>query len=140
MGENFVTLNCNYWDFGHAFFLEITIIDPRGRQQFRPEVITILTHIVHTSVRQSPLSKSIKTNQIFTAGRYCGLAEWIIDDSCLVTFNIFSKSFLNKYDIHTHVKLKINDNALLAKFSCSMMTTEIWRQDMSHQRSPRPDP
>ena len=51
------------------------IIDPRGRPQSRPVVITIFTHVVRPS----------GTKLQITAGRDCGMAKWIIDGSCLFT-------------------------------------------------------
>ena len=40
------------------------------------------------SVRQSVLK--LQTQSTITAGRVCGLAEWIIDGSCLATFGFSS--------------------------------------------------
>ena len=54
-------------------------IDPRGRPQSRPVVITI-SHRV--SVRLSV--PKLQNQATITSGWDCGLAEWIIDDSCLV--------------------------------------------------------
>ena len=51
----------------------IAPVDPRGRPQTRTVAITIFT-----------LFKIDQNKKCFTAGRDCGLAEWIIDDSCLV--------------------------------------------------------
>ena len=57
--------------------------DPRGRSQ--SVVITIFTQGVRTSVRSVRMSVPNLQNQAaITACRDCGLAEWIIDDSCLV--------------------------------------------------------
>ena len=53
-------------------------IDPRGRPQ-----ITIFTQSVRPSVPK------LQNQATITAGRDCGLAEWIIDDSCLV-FSFFA--------------------------------------------------
>ena len=58
------------------------LIDPHGRPQYRPVVITIFTQNVRTYVRTS---QNFKIKRQFTAGRDCGLAEWIIDDSCFVS-------------------------------------------------------
>ena len=52
----------------------------RGRLQSRPVVITIFTQIVRPSVPK------FQNQQASTAGRVCRLAEWIIDDSCLVLY------------------------------------------------------
>ena len=60
--------------------------DSQSQPQFRPVVITIFTHVVCPSVHTSSVSK-LKYQAEITAGRDCGLSEWIIDDSCLV-FNI----------------------------------------------------
>ena len=46
-------------------------------------------HYIHTycpSVRPSPLFKIDQNKQIFSVGRDCELAEWIINDSCLIQF------------------------------------------------------
>ena len=71
-------------------------IDPQGRPQSRPVVITIFTQSVrpsiHTSICPSVLPSvrlsvsKLQNQATITAGRDCGLAEWIIDDSCLVSF------------------------------------------------------
>ena len=57
-------------------------IDPRVRPQSRPVVITIFTQSVRPSVR--PSVPKLQNQATITAGQDCGLAEWIIDDSCLV--------------------------------------------------------
>ena len=51
--------------------------------------IIVFAHVVRPSVRPSPLFKSRKTKQqktVFTTVVTMGLAEWIIDDTCLVSF------------------------------------------------------
>ena len=76
------------------------IIDPRGRPQSRPVVITIFTYVVRQSVQTSvrPFVRTSGTKlqnpATITAGRDCGLAKWIIDDSCLVFFWVSSLSGL----------------------------------------------
>ena len=53
-----------------------------------PVGIIVFAHVVRTSVRPSPLFKSRKTKQqktTFATGVTMGLAEWIIDDNCLVS-------------------------------------------------------
>ena len=62
----------------------INFLDPRGRPQSPPVVITIFTQVVSPSVL---LSVPILQNQAKITD--CGLAEWIIDDSCLVADFIF---------------------------------------------------
>ena len=61
--------------------------------QSRPVVIIIFAHVVRpfvrSSVRPSPLFRSSKTKQqktMVATGVTMGLAEWIIDDTCLVVF------------------------------------------------------
>ena len=53
--------------------------------QSRPVLISVFTHVVRTYVRLH-FSKSTKTKQISSenTGEIVGLAEWIIDDTCLV--------------------------------------------------------
>ena len=49
--------------------------------------IIVFAHVVRTSVRPSPLFKFRKTKQqktMFATGVTVGLAEWIVDDTCLV--------------------------------------------------------
>ena len=56
----------------------------------RPVGIIVFAHVVRPSDRPSPLFKSRKTKQqktMFATGVTMGLAEWIIDDTCLV-YNI----------------------------------------------------
>ena len=69
---------CPYGSTNYVNRHFFTIIDPRGRPQSRPVVITIFTHVVRPSVTKLQNAATI------TAGRDCGLAKWIIDDSCLV--------------------------------------------------------
>ena len=65
--------------------IHVVYIDPRGR----PVVITIFTQSVRPSVRPYVRkSKNFKFKRQSLPARDCGLAEWIIDDSCLV-FIIF---------------------------------------------------
>ena len=54
--------------------------DPRGRPQSQPVVITIFTQSVRPSVPK------LQNQATITAGWDCGLAEWIIDDSCFVNY------------------------------------------------------
>ena len=56
------------------------IFFPRGRSHSRPVVITIFTQSVRPSVPK------LQNQATLTAGRDCGLAEWIIDDSCFVIY------------------------------------------------------
>ena len=51
-------------------------IDPRGRPQSWMVVITIFS--------VCPSVPKLENQAKITAGRDCGLAEWIVDDSCLV--------------------------------------------------------
>ena len=54
--------------------------------------IIVFAHVVLPSLRPSPLFKSRKTKQqktMFATGVTMGLAEWIIDDTCLVFFAFF---------------------------------------------------
>ena len=55
-------------------------IDSRGQPQSRPVVITIFTQSVRPSVRP----KTLKPSHNHCRPGLWGLAEWIIDDSCLV--------------------------------------------------------
>ena len=65
-------------------------IDPLGQ----PKVTASRDHCFRTCcpyVRPSLLFKSRKTKQqktMFTTGLTMGLAEWIIDDTCLVWFHL----------------------------------------------------
>ena len=68
----FVLLLCNMCICDTAKDMMHQLFDPRGRPQSRPEIITIFAQIVRTYVAT------------ITTGQACGLAEWIIDDSCLV--------------------------------------------------------
>ena len=65
------------------------IIDPLGQPKSRPVGIIVFAHVV----RPSPLFKSRKTKQqktMFATGVTIDLAEWIINDTCIV-INIFAK-------------------------------------------------
>ena len=78
---------CNlHMSYGSLYY--DLIIDPRGRPQSRPVVITIFT--------QSPIFTSVPKLQnqaTITAGRDCGLAEWIIVYFVFSRFWIFSWLF-----------------------------------------------
>ena len=51
----------------------------------RPVVIIVLTHVVRTFVSTfQNLAKQVET--MFTTGEIVDLAEWIIDDTCFVSF------------------------------------------------------
>ena len=76
-------------------------IDPRGRPQSRPVVITIFTQVVCPSVR--PEISNIKRK--ITAGRDCGMAKWIIDDSSLVISTSAKKALTNILEIHISCKV-----------------------------------
>ena len=71
-------------------------IDPLGQ----PKVTGGRDHFFRTccpSVCPSPLFKSSKTKQqktMFATGVTMGLAEWIIDDSCLVSSNFNRNKFI----------------------------------------------
>ena len=76
-------------------------IDPRGRPQSRPVVITIFTQSVRQSVRPSVRpSQNFKIKRQSLPARDCGLAEWIIDDSCLVQVH----NFVSDTEIIRYVK------------------------------------
>ena len=63
-------------------------------QQSRPVVIIVFTHVVRTSDRpyvDPTFQNQAKQNKyqvktMFTTGEIVGVAEWIIDDTCLVLF------------------------------------------------------
>ena len=60
--------------------LLVSLFDPRGRPQPRRVVITIYTYV---STSFCPSVPKHQNQAKITAGRDRGLAEWIIDDSCL---------------------------------------------------------
>ena len=72
--------------------MQKTPFDPLGQ----PKVTAERDHCFRTccpSVRLSPLFKSRETKQqktLFATGVTMGLAEWIIDDTCLVQIRMFS--------------------------------------------------
>ena len=101
--------------------------DPRGRPQSRPVMITIFTHVVRTSVRPSPLFKiyqnntNIKRKECSLLARlFCGMAEWIIDDSCLVFLVDFLPS--SQFSLPAVALLNLN-----RKSWSSLLTHSIWR-------------
>ena len=64
------------------------IIDPLGQPTATAVVIIVFAHVV----RPSPLFKSSKTKQqktMVAAGETVCLAEWIIDDTCLVNDYVY---------------------------------------------------
>ena len=68
-----------------AFVFFIHSANPKSR----PVGIIVFAHVVRPSVRPSTLFKSSKTKQqktMFATGVTMGLAELIIDDTCLVVF------------------------------------------------------
>ena len=56
------------------------IFDPRGRPTV---VIIVFAHVVLSSVRPN-FSKQFQAKTMFALGETVGLAEWIIDDTCIV--------------------------------------------------------
>ena len=55
--------------------------------QSRPEVIIVFAHVVRSSVCTCTFQNLANRNKfqaMFTTGETVGLAEWIIDDTCLV--------------------------------------------------------
>ena len=66
------------------------LFDPRGQPTARLVVIIVFAHVVRPSVRPSLLfkTKQIQAKTMFTTttGEALGLAEWIIDDTCLGKF------------------------------------------------------
>ena len=63
--------------------------DPRGRPQCRPIVITIFPQIVRPKTSKS-------SDNHCRPGRDCGLAEWIIDDLCLLNYYFPERIFFSK--------------------------------------------
>ena len=62
-------------------------LDPVGQPKVTQVGIIVIAHVVLPYVRPSALFKSRKTKQqktMFATGVTMGLAEWIIDDTCLV--------------------------------------------------------
>ena len=51
--------------------------------QSRPVVIIIFAHVVRPFVRLSRSSKTKQQKTMVATGEIVGLAEWIIDDTCL---------------------------------------------------------
>ena len=63
---------------------ELLLFDPLGQPKVMAVGIIVFAHVV----RPSPLFKSRKTKQqktMFATGVTMGLAEWIIDDTCLLS-------------------------------------------------------
>ena len=58
-----------------------TFIDP----QSRPAVIIVFTEVAG---RPSVKTKQILSETMFATGETVGLAEWINDDTCLVSFDL----------------------------------------------------
>ena len=84
----FILIACNSEPFRAAYHSKEKLIHSADPQS-RPVVIIIFGHVVRPFVRPSPLFKSRKTKQqktMFATGVTLGLAEWIIDDTCLVSF------------------------------------------------------
>ena len=54
-------------------------IEPLG-----PPTVTVLEHVVRPHFSESSKTKQVKT--MSATGVTVGLAEWIIDDTCLVLF------------------------------------------------------
>ena len=98
-------------------------IDPRGQLQSRPGS----DHYSHTECPSVRLHVSKLQNQAtLTAGRDCGLAKWIIDDSCLVFSYIFVYLFLFiVYFVALYVALYINIWCLLW-YHRNFFTMIIW--------------
>ena len=67
--------------------------------QSRPIGIIVFEHVVRPSVSTiQNLAKLNKVKTIFATGETVGLAEWIIDDTCLVSsynFNFSIKTYIS---------------------------------------------
>ena len=72
---------------------QVRFFDPRGRPQSLPIVITIFTLVDLLSVTK------LQNQATITAGRDYGLAEWIINDSCLVLFFLSQQHFLLPFSV-----------------------------------------
>ena len=61
--------------------------------QSRPVLIIVSAHVVRPYVSFQNLAKQNKFHgkTMFTTGETVDLAEWIIDDSCLISFVIAKK-------------------------------------------------
>ena len=84
-------IQCTYHTFlvGHmqfTFDIWKSELWPIVDSQSQLVAITIFTQIVRPSVPK------LQNQVTITAGRVCGLAEWIIADSCLVSFVIFRQN------------------------------------------------
>ena len=67
---------------------DIIDIDPRGRPTVPSgSIIIVFAHVVRSYVCPSHFSKQNKfqAKTMFITGETVGLAEWIIDDTCLVS-------------------------------------------------------
>ena len=67
----------------------VTLLIHEDDPQSRPVVIIVFAHVVRPSVRPSVRLHFSKQNKfqaktMFAPGETAGLAEWIIDDTCLV--------------------------------------------------------
>ena len=63
------------------------IFDPLGRPQSWPVLIIVFAQVVRPSVptfQNLAKQNKIQAKTMFTTGETVGLAEWIIDNTCLV--------------------------------------------------------
>ena len=61
----------------------------------RPVVIIVSAHVVRSYVRLHFSQNKFQAKTMFATGETVGLAEWIIDDTCLVSISSFRDKILN---------------------------------------------
>ena len=93
--------------FAYAYETFLPIVDPLGPPTVPPVGIIVFTIVVRSSVHSfQNIAKQNKVKTMIATGKTVGLAEWIIDDTCLVTFN------LEQVKVSKHMKhCKIAENS-----------------------------
>ena len=77
-----------------------SLSDPRGRPQSSSD------HYFHTECLSVP---KLQNQATITAGRDCGLAEWIIDDSCLYSYlNLCKMLFWTCAFVQMHLVIDVH--------------------------------
>ena len=72
-----------------------------------PRVPAGSDHYFYTECPSRPSIPKLQNQATITAGRDCGLAEWIIDDSCLI---IFLFCVIRKYEVRMG---KLSENYII---------------------------
>ena len=111
--------------------------------QSRPVVIIVFVHVVRSSVRPHfSKQNNFQAKAMFSTGETVGLAEWIIDDTCLVSicfllFTSFFKKMGRTYKVHTYGRTSRVKIVIITGCDCEVgLRGSLVEQTVSTGRNP----